>query len=238
MQSIIIFLGIALICGVILSNFLECSNKNNGDDFKFKDYIKNFKLKNIDIKFVFIFLILFEIIYKFIPMPNIILYIPVIFALILTFCLDIKYMIIPDTSSIIIGIVGILNLILNFSLDNCINSLIGLIIGGMFFLVINFVFKLITKKTGFGFGDIKLLASIGLFFGYKNVLVVIIMSVFLSAAFGIMFLIVNYFRKIKEEYLPFGPFIVISTLVICIIPGDKIISLYIYLMDYLIAKLI
>ena len=65
-----------------------------------------------------------------------------------------------------------------------------------------------------------------------------IMSVFISAAFSIVFLIINYIRKVKEEYLPFGPFIVISTLIICIIPGAKIIDAYFYIIDYFVNKLI
>ena len=238
MQSLIIFLGIALIFSAILSNFLELAKNNKGNDFKIKDYIKNFKIKNIDIKYVFIFVILFEVLLKFVPMPNLIFYIPVVLALILAFCLDIKYMIIPDTSSIIIVISAILKLIMNFSIDNCINSIIGLLVGGLFFYIINIIFEFFTKKVGFGFGDIKLLASIGLFLGYKDVFVIIIMSIFLSAAFSIIFLIINYLRKVKKEYLPFGQFIVISTLIIFIVPGARIINSYVYLVDSLIDKLI
>ena len=238
MQSLIIFLGIALIFSAILSNFLELAKNNKGNDFKIKDYIKNFKIKNIDIKYVFIFVILFEVLLKFVPMPNLIFYIPVVLALILAFCLDIKYMIIPDTSSIIIVISAILKLIMNFSIDNCINSIIGLLVGGLFFYIINIIFEFFTKKVGCGFGDIKLLASIGLFLGYKDVFVIIIMSIFLSAAFSIIFLIINYLRKVKKEYLPFGQFIVISTLIIFIVPGARIINSYVYLVDSLIDKLI
>ena len=238
MQSIIIFLGIALIFSVILSNFLELADKNKGNDFKVKDYIKNFKINNIDIKYVFIFFILFEILSKFIPMLDLIVYIPVVFALILAFCLDVKFMIIPDTSSIIILISAIVKLIMDFSIENCVNSIIGLIVGGLFFYIINIIFEFFTKQTGFGFGDIKLLAAIGLLLGYKDVFVIMIMSVFISAAFSIVFLIINYIRKVKEEYLPFGPFIVISTLIICIIPGAKIIDAYFYIIDYFVNKLI
>lgn len=238
MQSIIVFLGIALVFSVILSNFLECADKNKGNDFKFKDYIKNFKMKNIDIKYVFIFFILFEILSRFIPMLDLIVYMPVVFALILAFCLDVKYMIIPDTSSIIILISAIVKLIMKFSIENLVSSFIGLLVGGLFFYIINIVFEFLTKQIGFGFGDIKLLAAIGLLLGYKDVFVIMIMSVFISAAFSIVFLIVNYIKKVKEEYLPFGPFIVISTLIICIIPGAKIIDTYFYIIDYFINKLI
>lgn len=238
MQSIIVFIGIALVFSVILSNFLESSNKRDGKDFNFKEFIKEFKFNNIDFKYVFIFFILFQVLSKFIAMPILIVYIPVIFSLVLAFSLDMKYMIIPDTSSIIIFISGIVKLVTDFSFENCINSLIGLAVGGLFFYIINVVFEFFTKQTGFGFGDIKLLAAIGLFLGYKDIIVIMIMSVFLSALFSIVFLIINWIRKIKEEYLPFGPFIVISTLVICIIPGAKIIDMYFYLIDNIINKLI
>ena len=238
MQSIVIFLGIALVFSVILSNFLGSSNKRKGEDFNFKEFIREFNLKNIDIKYVFIFFILFEILSKFIPFYDLVFYIPVVFGLILAFCLDLKYMIIPDTSGAVILISGIINLISEISLEKTIDSIIGLILGGMVFYIINKISEIFTKQTGFGFGDIKLLAAIGMFLGYKDIIVIMIMSVFISAAFSIVFLIVNKIRKIKEEYLPFGPFIVISTLIICIIPGAKIIDMYIYLIDSLINKLI
>lgn len=238
MQSIIVFIGIALVLSVILSNFLKLVDKKQGEDFSFKEYLKAFRIKNIDIKLVIIFVILLEIFYGYIPMPQFILYIPVLLALLLTFCVDLKYMIIPDTSSTIIFICGVIKLITNFSVAELSNVLLGGVIGGAFFLVINYIFEKITKKTGFGFGDIKLLASLGVFLGYKDIIVIMILSVFISAAVSLVYLCINLIKKVKEEYLPFGPFIVLSTFIVMMIKGERIISLYLNFIDNVISKII
>ena len=147
-------------------------------------------------------------------------------------------MIIPNTCSIVIITSGIIKLIYNFSKENLINSLIGLIIGGFTLFVIDYIFEKITKKEGFGYGDMKLLASIGFFLDYKSIIVIMILSVFLSAIFSILYLIINKVKNIKDAYLPFGLFIVISTFIVCIIPVTTIISWYIQLMDVLVNKMI
>lgn len=238
MQSIIIYFFISIICSIILSNFLVCASEKKGNDFNIKDYISRFKIKNIDMINIFIFFILFVVLSQFNNVEEMILYVPLCFSLMLAFCMDIKYMIIPDTSNIVIAICGIIKLALKFSLENIINCILGFLVGGLFFYVINIVFKLITKKIGFGFGDIKLLAALGIFYGYKGILVLIIMSIFISAIFSIGFLVVNAINKKSSEYLPFGPFIVISSVIISVVPVDKIINMYFSIIDNIVSKML
>lgn len=238
MQSIIIYFIISTFCSFLLSNFLILAKERNGNDFNLKEYIRNIKIENIDKKYIFIFFILFMILSKFLNLTVSIIYIPVCFCLILTFCMDIKYMIIPDTCNIVIFACAIVKLILNFSLLNCLNCVFGFLLGGMFFYIINIIFKLFSNKTGFGFGDIKLLATLGCFFGVKNILVIIILSIFISAIFSIFFIVINLLNKKKKEYLPFGPFIVISSFIITIVPVDKIVNIYFYFIDTIVQKML
>ncbi|MGN1012452.1 MAG: prepilin peptidase [Clostridia bacterium] len=238
MQSIIVFVILSFIVSLILTNFIKLSEKNRGKDFEFKEYIKNFSIKNLDLKYSIIFFILFMILTKEKNILSIITIVPVCFSLILALIMDIKYMIIPNTCSIVIFLSGIIKLFGNFSKENLINSLIGLIIGGFTLFIIDYIFEKITQKEGFGYGDMKLLASIGFFVDYKSIIVIMILSVFLSAIFSILYLIINKVKNIKDAYLPFGPFIVISTFIVCIIPATTIISWYIQLMDVLVNKMI
>jgi leader peptidase (prepilin peptidase)/N-methyltransferase len=238
MQSIIIYIIISLLLGCLISNFLELSNIKNGEDFSIKEYILNFKLKRIDITYVIVFFILLEIIDRNVTILSITTTVPLCFALVLAFVMDFKFMIIPDTSSIVIIVSGILKLIQELSKENLIDSLIGLVIGGITLFVINYIFEKITKKVGFGYGDMKLLGAIGFFMGYKSILVIMILSIVLSTIFGIIYLIVNKIKNIKDTYLPFGPFIVISTLIVCIVPASTIIDEYLFLMDILVNKMI
>ncbi len=237
MQSIIIFILISVLCSTILSNFLKCAYVYNGNDFTFLNFKKNFSFKNLDISFIFIFFIIFEVISMFVNAYELIWYIPTIFALLLAFCMDIKYMIIPHTSCFIILIMAVIKNIYFFSMDNIVSSILGGVIGGMFFYLINLIFGLFSKKTGFGFGDIKLLASIGFLVGVKDIIVIIVMSIFISAIFSLLFLLYNFILKKKKEYIPFGPFIVISVLITMIIPSAKIIDLYFSIIDKLIMHL-
>lgn len=238
MQSIIVFVILSFIVSLILTNFIKLSEKNRGKDFEFKEYIKNFSIKNLDLKYAIIFFILFMILTKEKNILSIITIVPVCFSLILALIMDIKYMIIPNTCSIVIFSSGIIKLFCNFSKENLINSLIGLIIGGFTLFVIDYIFEKITQKEGFGYGDMKLLASIGFSLDYKSIIVIMILSVFLSAIFSILYLIINKVKNIKDAYLPFGPFIVISTFIVCVIPATTIISWYIQLMDVLVNKMI
>jgi len=115
---------------------------------------------------------------------------------------------------------------------------LGLIVGGLFLFIIDYIFKLITKTEGFGAGDMKLLASIGFMFGFRNIIVIIIMSLVVSAIVGSISLIINKVKNLKEAYIPFGPFIVICTLIICIIPSQTIIYYINIFIDSIVNKMI
>lgn len=241
MQSIIcvsVYSIVSLVLGLILSNFILLSKSKKGEDFKLKEYIQNFKLSNIDLKYTIIFFILFFTIVKEFTLINALSFSLVFLGLLLAYILDYTFMIIPDTSSILIFFGGIINLIFNHSKENIIQSLLGLLFGGLFLFVIDYIFKLITKTEGFGAGDMKLLASIGFMFGLTNIIVIIIMSLVVSAIVGSISLIIKKVKNLKEAYIPFGPFIVISTLIICIIPSQTIIYYLNVFIDSIVNKMI
>lgn len=241
MQSIIcvsVYSIVSLVLGVILSNFILLSKSKKGEDFKLKEYIHSFKLSNMDLRYAIIFFILFLTIVKEFTLFNILTFSLVFLALVVAYILDCMFMIIPDTSSILIYISGIINLFFNFSKENIVQSISGMLVGGLFLFVIDYIFKLITKTEGFGAGDMKLLASIGFMFGLTNIIVIIIMSFILSAIIGVICLIIKKAKNIKEAYIPFGPFIVISTLIICIIPSQTIIFYFNMFIDSIVNKMI
>ena len=84
-------------------------------------------------------------------------------------------------------------------------ALIGLLIGGGVLLAIAFVYELITKREGMGGGDIKLLAMIGGFLGWKSLIFVLLFSSLAGAVVGIAAMIIH---KPDTTYaIPFGPFL-------------------------------
>ena len=198
MQSIVIFIILSIISSILISNFYKIVIKKQARDFSLKEYLKNFKIENIDLKYVIIFFILYKIIVNNFSWISIVTIVPCITALILAFITDIKYMIIPDTSSIVIILSAIINLIYNYSSENLISSILGFIIGGVTLFVIDYIFKLVTKSDGFGYGDMKLLASIGLYLGYKSIIVIMILSIFISAIFSLIYLVSKKIKAIKN----------------------------------------
>ncbi len=88
------------------------------------------------------------------------------------------------------------------------DSIIGAIFGYTSLWCINWIFLLITKKEGIGYGDFKLLAGIGAFLGWELTLFIIVLSSILGSIIGISLIMI---KKIKRNHpIPFGPYISIS----------------------------
>lgn len=94
--------------------------------------------------------------------------------------------------------------------------LLGMILGGGIFLVITLVAKVIYGKEAMGLGDVKLMGALGLYFGLSNIIAITLMSFLIGAILSITLLLMK--RKKVDEYLSFGPFIVISCIVSILIP--------------------
>ena len=75
-------------------------------------------------------------------------------------------------------------------------------------------------KDAMGFGDVKLMAALGLFFGLSNIIVITLVSFLIGAVLSII-LLISKIRK-SNEYIPFGPFIVIATFVSMYVPFEQI----------------
>ena len=84
-------------------------------------------------------------------------------------------------------------------------ALIGLLVGGGVLFGIAFVYELITKREGMGGGDIKLLAMIGGFLGWKSLIFILLFSSFSGAIIGIAVMIIK--KQDMKYAVPFGPFL-------------------------------
>ena len=71
-----------------------------------------------------------------------------------------------------------------------------------------------------GFGDVKLMGALGLYFGLSNIIIITLVSFLIGAILSII-LLVTKLRK-TNEYIPFGPFIVIATFISMYIPFETI----------------
>jgi len=143
-------------------------------------------------------------------------------ALIIITFIDLNEQIIPD----VISLPGIaIGFILSFFVPyiSFINSALGVVIGGGIILVISLGGSVIYKKEAMGGGDVKLAAMIGAFLGWRYIIISLFLGFFLGALIGII-LIMTKVKK-REDVIPFGPFIVLGSL-ITLLWGERIISWY------------
>jgi leader peptidase (prepilin peptidase)/N-methyltransferase len=193
----------------------------------FKTLNKDFK---IDFKYSVILLIIFEAIMFFLGNTYIsYIYSILVATLMIVFSIDYRFQLIPDEVHVVIGILGLINLFMNLNL--WLTYLIGMVIGAGIFYGLSLLAVIIFKKEGMGFGDVKLMAALGFLFGIKNILVITLVSFFIGAIIGGLLLIIN--RKKADSYMPFGPFIVIATIIVIFINPNDIIELYIGLCTWL-----
>ena len=75
-----------------------------------------------------------------------------------------------------------------------------------------------------GFGDVKLMASLGLIFGSMNTVIISVLAFLIGAIIGIILLITKI--KKTDEYIPFGPFIIISVFCVMFIPIFALLKIF------------
>ena len=102
---------------------------------------------------------------------------------------------------------------------NFLNSLIGGVAGYIIIWMIIFIYKRLRNKEGMGLGDAKLLSAIGFWFGWVSVPLII----FFSSVIALLYVAPTLINKTKSltTEIPFGPYLIIGTLVY-IIFGNQI----------------
>ncbi|MBI2901174.1 MAG: prepilin peptidase [Planctomycetes bacterium] len=133
--------------------------------------------------------------------------------------IDLDFRILPDEitlSGIVLGLVcgGAFPLLhgrmlpglpWNLHVRGLLASGLGAFVGGGTIYAVGVLGKLLFKKEAMGLGDVKLMAFLGAFLGWKSILLTLVLGCFVGAAYGI----VQFFftRKLRGVYVPFGPFL-------------------------------
>jgi leader peptidase (prepilin peptidase)/N-methyltransferase len=81
----------------------------------------------------------------------------------------------------------------------------GVVAGYVSLWLVYWAFKLITGKEGMGFGDFKLFAALGAWFGWQALVPIILMASVIGAIVGIAMKFASGLRA--GGYVPFGPFL-------------------------------
>ncbi|MBL4608176.1 MAG: prepilin peptidase [Pseudomonadales bacterium] len=148
-----------------------------------------------------------------------------VWALVSLSVIDFDHQLLPDDITLPLLWLGLLlNL---FGVFTDLNSaVIGAMVGYLSLWSVYWLFKLVTGKEGMGYGDFKLLAVFGAWFGWKMIPLIVILSSFVGAFVGIGLILIM--GRDKNIPIPFGPYLAAAGL-IAMLWGEPMISYYLRL---------
>ena len=228
----IIYYVVATIIGLFVGQFIDWMNKRLPEYKKVfsREFITENKM-NFKPNYLLILItsiIYIALVYRFGIKDTLIANLDLIKFMILTpmllsaFVIDYRLQIIPNRLNLAIFEVGIVVAFLYGLSDIAItiNMLLGMLAGGGIFLLITLLGGLFYGKEAMGFGDVKLMGALGLFFGLSNIIIITLLSFLIGAVLSIVLLATKI--KKSDEYIPFGPFIVIATFISMYVPFEQI----------------
>jgi leader peptidase (prepilin peptidase)/N-methyltransferase len=146
-------------------------------------------------------------------------------ALITVSFIDLDHQIIPDAISLPGIVAGIIVSALGQG-SPLLDSVLGVLVGGGILYAVAVGYHAFTGREGMGGGDIKLLAMIGAFLGWRGVLVTLIVGSFTGAVVGISLIVAR--RTESRIPIPFGPFLALGA--VCALAfGDQLIQWYLHM---------
>jgi len=143
-------------------------------------------------------------------------------ALIVITFIDLDHRIIPDVISLPGIAVGFLLAVFG-SVVTIKESLIGIAVGGGSLYLVAFSYQLLTKREGMGGGDVKLLAMIGAWLGWKAILFTLFFASLSGTFIGGGAMLIQ--KEGRHYAIPFGPFLAFSALAY-IFFGSQMINWY------------
>lgn len=135
---------------------------------------------------------------------------------ILVTIIDLRYKIIPNHIVVANIIIGLVLHFFSWNDISVMSSLIGFLVGGS----ILFLIALIGPMGG---GDIKLMASLGLFLGWKKIIIAIILSFIIGGFISLILVILKI--KGRKDKIAFGPFLIVGAFLVSFYYFD-VIKLY------------
>ena len=153
---------------------------------------------------------------------------PLVFSRLILICIlvalfgiDLEHQILPNTLTLPGIVVGFI-----FSFiapPGWQASLIGILLGAGVLYGIAAAYYAVRREEGLGMGDVKMLAMIGAFLGWKAVLVTLVLSSFSGALIGVGLIAAQ--RGGMKLALPFGTFLALGALAAMFV-GDPLIAWY------------
>lgn len=230
----IFYYAVVIILGMISGQLIDWATKRLPEYKKVfsKEIILEYK-KEFRPNYILIIInciIFVAILYKFgwsnkniIGNVELIKYIILTPMLLCAFIIDYRLQIIPNRLVLTMFEIALLFMFIHgvTDINMALNLLFGMIAGAGIFLLITIIGGMIAGKEAMGFGDVKLMGVLGLVFGLQNIIAICVMSFLIGAILGIILLLTKI--KKMDEYIPFGPFIIIAVFITIFIPFDFIL---------------
>lgn len=118
--------------------------------------------------------------------------------------IDIDHQILPDSMTLSLMWLGLL-LNIDHTFVDLQSAVIGAATGYLSLWSVYWLFKFATGKDGMGFGDFKLLAALGAWFGWQFLPMIILLSSLVGAIVGIAGIMIM--GRDKNIPIPFGPYL-------------------------------
>lgn len=230
----ILYYIVAGVLGFFVGWFINWCNKRMPEEKKVisKDLFKKEKrvVPNYPIMIVMavaymVLLYFFGINKGFYSNLNLIKFALLIPMLISAFVIDYKFQIIPNRLNLTMFEIGLLFTFIYgiVNVNIAVDMLLGMLTGAGIFLFITLLGGLIAGKEAMGFGDVKLMGALGLYFGFSGIIVIALIAFLLGAIISIILLATK--KKKTDEYIPFGPFIVLAALIVAFVPFSTLVTI-------------
>lgn len=142
-------------------------------------------------------------------------------TLIVLFAIDLEHHLLPNVITLPGIVIGWLFSL--FAPPGWQASLAGVLLGAGVLYGTAAAYYMVRREEGLGMGDVKMLAMVGAFLGWKAVLLTLILASFSGALVGIVLMATS--RGGMRYALPFGTFLAMGAL-IAMVAGDQIIAWY------------
>ena len=149
-------------------------------------------------------------------------------ALILTWGLivlsfvDLDHMLLPDVITLPLLWLGLL---VNLAGGFCDigSAVIGAVSGYLVLWIIFHLYRMISGREGFGYGDFKLLAALGAWLGWQMLPLVLLLASLCGAVIGITLIMLT--PREARQPLPFGPYLAVAGWIV-LLWGDALLTAY------------
>ena len=148
-------------------------------------------------------------------------------GLIVLFAIDLEHHLLPNVITLPGIVVGLLASIV--VPPGLWDAVLGTLLGGGVLWLIGEAYYRYSGQEGMGGGDVKMLAMIGAFLGWKLVLVTLVLSSIAGSLIGILVIAIR--RGGMKYALPYGTFLALGALVASIV-GNEIVSWYVGMYDF------